>query len=188
MQMELKVACPKCGKSYRWKPPLAGKKVQCKKCATGFRMPVDAPLGADDMTGGAGAAEAQRPRSNGHKPASRANKGAANLAGGDGKGSLVAAGGEANPYDLHDPEDQPKDQAKVPCRECGKSIARNAVVCVHCGINQRTGLPVDGAADAKGRKKRAKAEGGGKGLPLLKLGVGLLVLAAAAVGYLMFVA
>lgn len=179
-EMPLKIDCPKCGKGYRWKAALASKKVQCKKCSTAFRMPADPPLVDDEAKPAATAPPARDAR----------KKAAANLAGGDGNGALLAAGAEANPYDIHDPEEQPKEQAKVPCRECEQLISPTAVVCVHCGINQRTGLPVDGTAAKKGGKKKkpAGAAGGMKFGTLVKLGVALAALAGAAACYFTFMA
>jgi len=33
------IPCPNCGKSYRWKPELVGRKVACKTCGTEFSFP-----------------------------------------------------------------------------------------------------------------------------------------------------
>jgi hypothetical protein len=186
MELELKIACPKCGKSYRWKSSLAGRKVQCKKCAASFRMPADPPLN-DDV---AAATDQRKPRPT--DPPKK--KAAANLAGGDGNGALVSAAAEANPYDILDPEEQPRQDTQVPCRECEQMIASTDVICVHCGINQRTGLLVDGA-EAKGgkgrkgkkKKKPAQSAGNMKFGTMLKLGVALAALAGAAACYFMFI-
>ncbi len=173
-ELDLKIACPKCGKGYRWKATLAGRKVQCKKCSTSFRMPADPPLHDDAVKSPPAATESKK-------------KAAPNLAGGDGNGALLAAGSEANPYDIHDPEEQPKEQAKVPCRDCEQMIAKTAIICVHCGINQRTGLPMDGRDGKKNRKKKTPKAGGIAKLgPLLKLGAALVALAGAAACYFMF--
>ena len=46
-----RVGCPGCGKTYRWKAELAGRKVRCK-CGQVMRMPADAPGAALDDSDG----------------------------------------------------------------------------------------------------------------------------------------
>lgn len=41
------VACPGCGKTYRWQEKFAGRKVRCKACNGVFAMPTEPPSQAD---------------------------------------------------------------------------------------------------------------------------------------------
>ena len=41
-----KFSCDKCGKSYKWKPELAGKKVKCK-CGNIMAAPAEEPVAAE---------------------------------------------------------------------------------------------------------------------------------------------
>ena len=50
-----KFACPGCGRRYRWKPRLAGKRVRCK-CKTAFDAPEQAPSSAAAATATSGSA------------------------------------------------------------------------------------------------------------------------------------
>src|SRR5262245_48172536 len=47
---EAKFSCQSCGKSYRWKPELAGKKVKCK-CGAVMTAPAKNPAAAADRGG-----------------------------------------------------------------------------------------------------------------------------------------
>ena len=42
------VACPGCGKTYRWQEKFAGRKVRCKACNGVFAMPAEPPRQADN--------------------------------------------------------------------------------------------------------------------------------------------
>jgi ribosomal protein S27E len=42
-------------------------------------------------------------------------------------------------------EEPPPPEATVPCPSCGESIKQNAVLCIHCGLNLRTGEKIEGA-------------------------------------------
>lgn len=54
MAKRAKFACPGCGRRYRWKPRLAGKRVRCK-CKTAFDAPEQAPVAAAVAGAGGGA-------------------------------------------------------------------------------------------------------------------------------------
>ena len=41
------IACPGCGKTYRWQEKFAGRKVRCKTCNGVFAMPAEPPRQAD---------------------------------------------------------------------------------------------------------------------------------------------
>src|SRR5437870_12280316 len=62
--------CDGCGKSYRWKPELAGKKAKCK-CGTTMTVPAEDPAAADDVDAGLYAL-AEDANSKKHQPASTA--------------------------------------------------------------------------------------------------------------------
>ena len=45
-----RIACPQCGKQYRWSEQYAGRKVRCK-CGQTMRMPAEAPTAAESAAG-----------------------------------------------------------------------------------------------------------------------------------------
>ena len=45
-----RIACPQCGKEYRWNQQYAGRKVRCK-CGHTMRMPAEAPTAAESAAG-----------------------------------------------------------------------------------------------------------------------------------------
>ena len=45
-----RIACPQCGKQYRWSEQYAGRKVRCK-CGHTMRMPAEAPTAAESAAG-----------------------------------------------------------------------------------------------------------------------------------------
>ncbi len=196
MEMDLTFACPQCGKKYVWKSTLAGKKVRCKKCESSFRMPADPPLEGEaetdelkkaaakgGKTSATGSPNVSASRTGQPRPARK--KAAANLAGGDGAGAMIDAAGEANPYDIDDPEDAPKEAAKVPCRECDEQISAKSVICTHCGTNQRTGEKVRGEGGKSKKNKAGTSSGGGLGA-LVKLAVAVALLGGAAASYFLW--
>ena len=106
-----KFTCDSCGKSYSWKPELAGKKVKCK-CGQPMRVPATDPAddalpdGFDDLAAlGEGtiveapAGAAVAPVAGGKSPAAKGKK----------------------------------------CPACDSPVAADAVLCVNCGHNLKTG-------------------------------------------------
>src|SRR5689334_1598091 len=108
-----KFSCESCGKTYSWKPELAGKKVKCK-CGQPMRVPetdpaiVSVPDGFDDLA-----------------------------ALGDG---TVA---EEQSY-------APPAASGKSCPSCGSSVDADAVLCVNCGHNLKTGKKLKTSAVAAG--------------------------------------
>jgi hypothetical protein len=145
-------SCSGCGKSYAWKPEIAGKRVKCK-CGERLSVPATDPAAAaletepmpegfDDLMAlaeGAPASEASyapepavaaAPARSGKRGGAAA---AASLGGG------VAAGGAA-------------------CPSCGARVDAAAVLCVNCGHNLKTGKKLK---TSKISAEAAAAGGGG---------------------------
>ena len=107
-----KFTCAACGKEYRWKPELAGRKAKCG-CGAALVVPAERPA-AKSMTE---TAPVVPPTSAGPAPvvASELTTPAANGS----PDATASAGGS--------------------CPSCGASLAPNAVLCVNCGYNLKTG-------------------------------------------------
>lgn len=106
-----KFICTACGKEYRWKPELAGRKAKCG-CGASIIVPAERP-----SAGPAAKAAAPAPAAPAHAPTAAAEPAAA-------------------PADLK-PEAAESSGAKCPA--CGAALATNAVLCVNCGYNLKTG-------------------------------------------------
>lgn len=120
--------CTQCGKQYRWKPELAGKKVKCK-CGGVMHVPVDASTPKPKP--------APAPRA----PVSKVDDPPEGLAG------LYDLASEADNAAL-----QPaalKAAAKV-CPNCSVPMQPGAVLCLACGLDVRFGRKID--ADASREK------------------------------------
>ncbi len=104
-----KFTCDSCGKSYSWKPELAGKKVKCK-CGQPMRVPPTDPA-ADSLPDGFDDLAAL------------------------GEGEVIETPAAAAPV----------VQGKAPaakgkkCPACDNPVAADAVLCVNCGHNLKTG-------------------------------------------------
>jgi hypothetical protein len=123
------VSCTGCSRSYKWKPELAGRKAKCK-CGTTVQFPKEAPAAAPrelDLL--------------------------------DPPPPPPQAAGE---YDLHDtakpaarsapPRPAPvatgrRASADADCIDCGKPLPPGAVLCLSCGMNQKTGRKLDTAVE-----------------------------------------
>lgn len=144
-----RVACPNCGKQYRWKPDLAGRKVVCK-CGQKMRLPTTVsgeiePLGpppkpVDPNEGSTYDIEFNE------EPAARADHAT---------GSARSA------------------SAPSKCPSCNQPLKPGAVLCVNCGYNLESGkqlqtniaeAPADEAANDAANETPAAAS------PLAALG------------------
>ena len=124
----LTIPCPKCGKRYRWKPKVAGKKVKCHKCQTSFPIPVDPPLATDAKSVADAPADGARNRN----------------------GSMQFRG-NANPYSIDDPDEPTgKQPATKPCPSCGHQMGVRAVICPACSYNTHSGQKIRGDDKAGG--------------------------------------
>lgn len=114
--MSSKVACPSCGKGYRWKPDLAGRKVKCK-CGEIFRM-ADAspdasePPGTTELSDGYDLHDSHL---GAHDVKAKAPQASASTATGGGHGK---------------------------CPSCNQALKPGAVICINCGFNLKSGTKV----------------------------------------------
>jgi hypothetical protein len=125
------IVCEGCGKKYRWKPELAGKKVKCK-CGQVLEIP-EPPKDDDRNDDSFGAIELADVGSSSHstpappkrdKPAKPKSP----------IGEVKIAGGDIEPIGRGKSDD---DSGK--CPNCGTPLADGAVVCIQCGFNRKTG-------------------------------------------------
>jgi hypothetical protein len=150
-------SCSGCGKSYAWKPEIAGKRVKCK-CGERLNVPATDPAaveleaepmpeGFDDLMAladGAPVSEASYAPEPAvaaaapARPAKRSGGGAAVAAVGGGGAAAGAAAGGA-------------------CPSCGARVDAAAVLCVNCGHNLKTGKKL------KTSKLSGEAAAGGGG-------------------------
>jgi hypothetical protein len=50
-----------------------------------------------------------------------------------------------------DPKEAPKaPEPTVPCPACGEGMKEGAILCIHCGLDLRTGEKLEGAGNKKG--------------------------------------
>ena len=118
---EPKFNCGTCGKEYRWKPELAGKKAKCK-CGNVIAVPAKAPASA------AAAKPAARPAP---KPAEQD----IDL---DGLYALAQEEKKATVRAAHDVVDEPATGYR--CPSCSHGIPPGTVVCPNCRTDMRTGM------------------------------------------------
>jgi hypothetical protein len=148
-QTDNSVVCGGCARGYKWKPEFAGKKAKCK-CGQTVRFPADEPsavmqpeldLLSDPHIGGSGKPAKKAAKAPAAKPAKAPEF--------EGVG-----GGE---YDLNEPaKAAPVARAAVAggCAGCGAALADGAVVCIKCGMNQKTGKKLGTAVDRSGSNGR----------------------------------
>jgi hypothetical protein len=126
--------CPACGKSYRWKPELAGRKVKCT-CGHVMIAPKD--------TSGQYVADELIPLA-GDEPAAHSVAGEQILA-----ASTVGAPAIRPSSGPKPPNPKPKGSSKSGrCPSCSTALAPGAVLCVACGMNLKTGQKMQTAATA----------------------------------------
>jgi type II secretory pathway pseudopilin PulG len=122
-----KFSCDGCGKSYSWKPELAGRRVKCK-CGQAMSVPATDPAAAaaDDLPDGFADFAALGDGA----PSGRHDD--------DGAHAAVAA-----------PPARAKGGA-AKCPTCGRAIDAGAVICVGCGTNLKTGKKLKTQKDGGG--------------------------------------
>lgn len=103
------VKCAQCGKAFRWKPDLAGRKVRCNACQQVFVMPASPP--------GAGTPPARADTSSTENDDS---------------------GYELN-MDAAPLQSPAKQAGGKKCPSCGQSIRPEAVICINCGFHLKEG-------------------------------------------------
>ena len=107
--------CPTCGKSYRWKPEMAGRSAKCG-CGGKLVVPAERPA---PPSNGAAAATASKVAPPAPAPAPQ-------------------AAAQARPSLLSPRPVKPAAPAGPACPWCSKPLAEGAVLCVNCGYNLKT--------------------------------------------------
>jgi hypothetical protein len=139
-----KFACAACGREFRWKPELAGKKAKCK-CGATVEVPRQAPRepepvpADDDVIDMSDMPEPVTPRPY------RAGGGA-----GGGTGTSLP------------PPALPPQQ--VACPVCSTPAPPTAVLCTNCGYNFRTGVRMPGAGRGQALAYATKGSGATGGI------------------------
>jgi hypothetical protein len=117
-----KFTCAACGRQFKWKLELAGKKAKCK-CGAAVAVPVHAPTAPppvdDDIVDAADLPEPITPRSQ-HAPR-----------------APHATGAMSPP---------PLPPQQIACPICNTPAPPTAVLCTNCGFNYRTGVRLPGAS------------------------------------------
>jgi ribosomal protein L37AE/L43A len=141
--MAIELACPKCRQKYRLKDELAGKKAKCAKCGESMQIP-----GAKPVTAGvAPAAKATTAQTSAPKPAAQKPAPAKPVAAVVAPSKPVIADPLPDLSDLFDdsfpvsaqPSRLESTSGGSSCPKCGERLGANAVVCVKCGYNKKTG-------------------------------------------------
>jgi hypothetical protein len=117
-----KFACAACGREFRWKPELAGKKAKCK-CGAMVTVPTAPPAPA--------AVENDAFDDDADLPEPITSRG----------GARAAYGAPPPPPPIYEPQ-QPQ---QIGCPVCNTPAPPTAVLCTHCGYNFRTGVRMPGA-------------------------------------------
>jgi hypothetical protein len=132
-------SCDSCGKTFAWKPQLAGKRVKCK-CGAPLTVPrtdpADGDAGLDDLAALAHGGETYDDAPPPPPPIS-------------GRGGSARSGGTATA--------RAPAVAGSTCPSCGMGVEPGAVICVNCGTNLKTGKKLT-------TSKVAAAAGGGGGM------------------------
>src|SRR5215204_1969425 len=121
-----KFSCASCGREFRWKPELAGKKAKCK-CGAVVTVPATAPTAAP------------APAAVEHDPFDMAD----------------LAEAATPPPQFRSPPPAPATVVAAPqqvaCPVCNAPAIPTAVLCTSCGYNFRTGQRMAGAGRGAGR-------------------------------------
>lgn len=128
--MPISVQC-QCGQTMQAPDSMAGKRGKCPKCNQQFVVPGGQVAGAKPATKQK-AVRAKAPTATATKTASEA----------DSMASLL------------DEVGMQKARTRHNCPECRADIDEDAVICIHCGMNLETGVPV--------KQKLHGSVGGGK--------------------------
>lgn len=147
---EGQIACPYCGKLYKWKPTLAGRNVTCQcgqkmltpRTAEGQALaigPAPDPADAlnDDGLGEEGTYELDLPEERARKKR------------------------PVSPLDPSESDSVARDVDDERCPSCNQPMKPGAIVCIKCGFNIREGKKIKikvGAADAKAQAKATSDE------------------------------
>lgn len=141
--MAIELACPKCHQKYRLKDELAGKKAKCAKCGESMQIP-----GAKAVAAGvATAAKASAAQAATRKPTAPKRAPAKPVAAVAATPKPVVTDPLPDLSDLFDdsfPVAAQPSRLEAPssgssCPKCGEQLGGNAVVCVKCGFNKKTG-------------------------------------------------
>lgn len=144
-------ACPGCGKQYKWKPDVAGKKVRCAKCNLKVRVPAAGGAKAEALEpipgGGAPAPKAAAKPAAPAKPARPAadDDYELNL---DDELAGLAPKGPVQPISLDAGGAAPGGATAGKCPSCNAKVKPGAVICLNCGFNLQSGKKVKTAIHA----------------------------------------
>jgi len=131
-------ACPTCGKQYRFKPEIAGKKAQCKGCGSKFVSPaVEGEPARLLELGSTASAEPAAPLQAAAPPAAPP---ALAIAPADDGYELALPGNDPISLSPAKPEAVVKHQGK--CPQCGSKLKPEAILCLNCGYNLAEGKKV----------------------------------------------
>ncbi|MEX2214587.1 MAG: hypothetical protein WD768_10690 [Phycisphaeraceae bacterium] len=141
------IVCPSCGKKYRVKPEMAGKRVKCG-CGAAIQVPAAASAKDDGgfMLDMLDEAAARSTKADSQRAASRA-------------------------------QDKPAKAAAKTCPSCKATVSPGAAICIQCGTNLKTGAKVQPVLADKGDETAAPANakwkvwaiGGGSAAALILL-------------------
>ncbi len=129
------VSCPQCGRRYRWKPELAGRKLLCA-CGLKMRLPAE-PGGAPVAVAGT-----ETPRAAATEPDPLGTY-ALDLA----AALPVMAAAPATPA-----------PAGPQCPSCGRTLRAGASICIPCGIRIPSGRPIITAEQSNLNEAYARVE------------------------------
>lgn len=140
MSTDSKVSCQGCGRSYRWQPNLAGKKVRCK-CGVMFVMPSTDPAAAPDLAIDDMDFKLDLSSVVESEQQAAAGAGASEI---DSAYDLAGAGpskpGSLKPAPAIKAAPAPAAiGAPTKCPSCGAKVNPAAVICVACGYNLKEG-------------------------------------------------
>lgn len=123
-----KIACPNCGKEYRWKPQLAGKKTQCSGCQQKLRIPAR-PTDPVEAIGGL------------LKDQSHESEGAYELAlPDDHDDAHMDANAGRKGGQRSTPPPAPRNLTNCPA--CNSKLKPGAVICINCGFHVAEGKKI----------------------------------------------
>jgi len=138
-----RIECAQCGKVYRWKPELAGKKVKCA-CGNKISVPRQDEPANESGTYELNFDDDEPNDSPPPRPAPEKKP-------------------EAKPDTPAKPKSKSKSKSdnggKGRCPSCGNAVKAGAVICMNCGYNLQTGQKVETAVNPG---EAGAAKGGGK--------------------------